>query len=116
MANTLTIFSLLLYDLAQLSSLVGKIYSLCVPSFDIFYNITRLASVNILRNKREPGVGKLGWHGNFDAEFERNTVISFKIPILNFFTIVLKLLFLYNLQPVMVGMCISFTIFIINDN
>ena len=40
----------------------------------------RLASVGILGKEREPGVGKLGWHGNF----ERNTVTSFKIPFAGF--------------------------------
>ena len=38
----------------------------------------RLARVGILGKKREPGVGKLGWHGNFDMGLERK-VISFKI-------------------------------------
>ena len=33
----------------------------------------RLASVGILGKEREPGVGKLDWHGNFDTEFKRNT-------------------------------------------
>ena len=50
----------------------------------------RLASIDILGKEREPGVGKLGWHGNFDTGFERNTVILFKIPcvgFLNFFEI-----------------------------
>ena len=28
---------------------------------------SRLASVGILGKEREPGVGKLGWHGNFDT-------------------------------------------------
>ena len=48
----------------------------------------RLASVGILGKEREPGVGKLGWHGNFGTGFKRNTVISFKTPcagFLNFF-------------------------------
>ena len=31
----------------------------------------RLASVGILGKEREPEVGKLGWHGNFDTRFER---------------------------------------------
>ena len=50
---------------------------------------TRLASLDILGEKREPRVGELGWHGNFDTGFERN-IISFKIPcagFLNFFEI-----------------------------
>ena len=34
--------------------------------------LTRLASVGILGKEREPGVGKLGWHRNFDTAFERN--------------------------------------------
>ena len=54
----------------------------------------RLASVGILGKEREPGVGKLGWHGNFVTGFERN-IISFKIPcacFLNFFEIATVLL------------------------
>ena len=42
----------------------------------------RLASVGILGKEREPEVGKLGWHGNFDTEFERNTVQN---PVFGFF-------------------------------
>ena len=34
--------------------------------------INKLASVRILRKEREPGVGKLGWHGNFDTGFGKN--------------------------------------------
>ena len=34
-----------------------------------FYS--RLANVGILGKEREPGVGNLGWHGNFDTGFER---------------------------------------------
>ena len=34
----------------------------------------RLANVGILGKEREPGVGKLGWHWNFDTGFERNTL------------------------------------------
>ena len=52
-----------------------------------FWFLTRLASVGILGKERDSGVGKLGWHGNFDTGFERNTVISFNIPcagLLNF--------------------------------
>ena len=37
----------------------------------------RLATVSILGKERKPGVGKLGWNGNFDTEFERNTVSDF---------------------------------------
>ena len=33
----------------------------------------RLVSDGILEKEREPGIGKLGWHGNFDMGFERNT-------------------------------------------
>ena len=33
----------------------------------------KLASVGILGKEREPGVGKLGWHGDIDTGFERNT-------------------------------------------
>ena len=42
----------------------------------IFTILTRLASVGILGKEREPGVGKLGWHGNFDTGFERNVFRS----------------------------------------
>ena len=35
----------------------------------------RLTRVGILGKEREPGVGNLGWHGNFDAEFERNIIL-----------------------------------------
>ena len=42
----------------------------------------RLASVGILGKEREPRVGKLGWHGNFNTGFERR--ISFKIPSAGF--------------------------------
>ena len=48
--------------------------------------MSRIASVGILGKEREPGVGKLGWQGNFDTGFERNIiVISFKISCLGFF-------------------------------
>ena len=47
--------------------------------------ISRLASVGILGKEREPGVGKLDWHGNFGTRFEMNYfVISFKIPCVGF--------------------------------
>ena len=42
-------------------------------------------SVGILGKEREPVIGKLGWHGNFDTGFERNFVISFKTPCADFF-------------------------------
>ena len=32
----------------------------------------------VLGKERESGVGKLGWHGNFDTEFERNTFFRSK--------------------------------------
>ena len=32
---------------------------------------TRLARVSIERRTRELRVGKLGWHGNIDTEFEK---------------------------------------------
>ena len=35
---------------------------------------SKLANRRILGKEKEPGVGKLGWHGNFDTGFERNTV------------------------------------------
>ena len=44
---------------------------------------TRLVSVDILGKEREPGVGKLGWHGNLDTGFVQNPVCGF----LNFFEI-----------------------------
>ena len=36
----------------------------------------RLANIGILGKEGEPGVGKLGCHGNFDTGFERNTNIN----------------------------------------
>ena len=46
----------------------------------------RLASVGILGKKSKPRVGKLGWHGNFDMEFERNTLGYFvQNPVCGFF-------------------------------
>ena len=33
--------------------------------------IDRLVSVGIPRKERKQGVGKLGWHGNFDTRFKR---------------------------------------------
>ena len=50
-------------------------------------DLPSIVSVGILGKEREPRVGKLGWHGNFDTGFERNTVtdvISFKIPSAGF--------------------------------
>ena len=61
---------------------------MCFNKNQDIYGNSRLASIGILRKEREPGVGKLGWHGNFDTGFERN--ISFKIPcacFLNFIEI-----------------------------
>ena len=37
------------------------------------FNYCRLVSVGILGKEREPGVGKLGWHENFDTGFKRNS-------------------------------------------
>ena len=52
------------------------------------YWFLRLASVGILGKEREPGVGKLGWHGNFDLEFERTTFVQKGFAgFLNFFEI-----------------------------
>ena len=50
-------------------------------------NEGRLASVGIVGKEREPGVGKLGWHGNFDTEYERNTRFSYFVqnPVRGFF-------------------------------
>ena len=45
--------------------------------------LSRLASVSILGKEREPRVGKLGLHADFDTGFEMNT--SFKIPCAVFF-------------------------------
>ena len=39
--------------------------------------LPRLASVGILGREREPGVGKLGWNGNFIRDLKG---ISIKIP------------------------------------
>ena len=52
-----------------------------VPVFPL--PIRRLASVGILGKEREPRVGKLGWHGNFDTGFERN-ISSLNIPCAGF--------------------------------
>ena len=50
----------------------------------VYWVFLRLASVGLLGKERELRVGKLGWHGNFDTGFERNT-ISFKNPMCGFF-------------------------------
>ena len=42
------------------------------------HDICRLASVGILGKEREPGVGKLGWHGNFDTGFKKNISSVFR--------------------------------------
>ena len=42
----------------------------------------RLASPGILGGERELGVGKLGWHGNFDTRFKINIVLN---PVCVFF-------------------------------
>ena len=42
-----------------------------------------LASVGILGKEREPGVGKLGWHGNFDTGCGRNYFVQ--NPVCEFF-------------------------------
>ena len=51
--------------------------------------LIRLASVGTLgkEREREPRVGKLVWHGNFDTGFERNTLISYFVqnPVCGFF-------------------------------
>ena len=41
---------------------------------------TRLAGVS-LGKEREQGVGKLGWHGNFDTGFERNNSKVFNLEL-----------------------------------
>ena len=43
------------------------------------FSAVRLVSVGILGKEKEPGVGKLGWQGNFDARFERNTIKLIKL-------------------------------------
>ena len=43
----------------------------------VYWVFLRLASVGLLEKERELRVGKLGWHGNFDTGFERNTVCRF---------------------------------------
>ena len=62
----------------------GKIYQVTKNHLYRFvYTILefcRLASVGILGKGREPEVGKLGWHGNFDTGFEiliQNSVCGF---------------------------------------
>ena len=63
------------------------IYGKCI----LFHQLARLAaSVGILGKEREPGVGKLGWHGNFDTGF------SFKIPCAGF-------LFLYIVRCIVLA-------------
>ena len=44
-----------------------------VDHLDFRSILSRLARIAILGKEREPRVGKLGWHGNFDTGFERNT-------------------------------------------
>ena len=49
------------------------VYSWLLNAFEntlSFRVVDRLASVGILGKEREPGVGKLGWYGNFDTGFE----------------------------------------------
>ena len=41
-----------------------------------YLSLIRLESLSILVRERELGVSKLGWHGNFDTGFEKNTFIS----------------------------------------
>ena len=48
------------------------------------YWFLRLASVGILGKEREPGVGKVGWHGNFDTGFERN-ISEYFVQMCGFF-------------------------------
>ena len=37
---------------------------------------SRQASVGILGKEREPRVGKLGWHKNFDTGFEKKILLK----------------------------------------
>ena len=69
-------------------------YTLDKYSHKHFFHKKAVREFGILGKEREPEVGKLGWHGNFDTGFGRN-IISFKIPcagFLNFFEIATVLL------------------------
>ena len=50
---------------------------LCTPAF------SRLAMVGILGKEKEPGVGKLGWHGNFDTGIWKEYFIQNEWVFLN---------------------------------
>ena len=65
---------------AHLIAHFGQYYRL---HFIIDYRVVRLANVGILGKEREPGVGKLGWHGKFGTGFERNTVRNTRYFIQN---------------------------------
>ena len=43
---------------------------------EIKLRIFKLANVSILGKEKETGVGKLGWHGNFDTGFETYLSLS----------------------------------------
>ena len=45
----------------------------------------RLVIIGIIGKERDPGVGKLGWHGNFDMGFERNICYFVQNPVCGFF-------------------------------
>ena len=60
-------------SLLSLSKTPGNLEKKKIKIYIFFgSSILRLASAGILGKEREPGVGKLGWNGNFDAGFERN--------------------------------------------
>ena len=59
---------------------------------------TRLASLDILGEKREPRVGELGWHGNFDTGFERNIFRQKSSVFFLFFSDMLKKMKTVNLE------------------
>ena len=65
------------YKLSRIDNQNEKDFGIETRSNTSTHNHT-LASVGILREEREPELGKLGWYGNFDTGFKRN--ISFKIP------------------------------------
>ena len=59
----------------------------CPPFFVVGPSKFRLVSEEKERKERELGVGKLGWHENFDTGFERNTLFSYFVqnPVCGFF-------------------------------
>ena len=74
---------------------ITNIYKTCITN-----TVARLASVGIQEKEREPRVGKLSWHGNFDTGFERNYFVQNSVcGFFNFLEIatVLLVLMTYSL-------------------